>query len=79
MTKWLEQITQRNVREKNWSELPRDSKLARTLYPGLADDDTRKAQASFAASEGKRPPQGAKLLSDTQRGSCSPLGGKARG
>jgi hypothetical protein len=76
--KWFQHTTQNNQRQQDWRNLPRDSKLARVLYPALADDDTRKAQASFSASEGKRPPQGAKLLSDRTRGCVSPLGNVAK-
>jgi len=72
------QQTVQRVREQNWKYLPRDSKLARTLYPGLADADTRKAQASFAAGEGKRPPAQQKLLSDRERAYQSPLGGQSK-
>jgi hypothetical protein len=72
------QSTVQRQREKNWQELPRFNKLARTLYPNLSDDDTRKAQASFSASEGKRPPKEEKLISNSQRGATSPLGGQSK-
>jgi hypothetical protein len=78
MTKWIEQITQQNQRERDWKDLPREAKLARTLYPNLSDADTRKAQAAFSASEGKRPPQASPLLSDRTRGCVSPLGNLAK-
>ena len=63
---------------KNWSERTRMSKLASVLYPGLADEDTRRQMTELARGEGKRPPATQPLLSDHARGCISPLGGKAR-
>jgi hypothetical protein len=39
----------------DWSSRTRLSKLASVLYPGLADEDTRRQMAELARGEGKRP------------------------
>ena len=74
---FLRQTVQRQ-NEQDWRDLPRFSKLARTLYPGLVDASTRQAQAALSANEGKRPPQIGKLLKDSERGCVSPLGNLAK-
>jgi hypothetical protein len=62
----------------DWSSRTRLSKLASVLYPGLADEDTRRQMTELARGEGKRPPAQQPLLSDAERGAVSPLGGRAK-
>jgi hypothetical protein len=65
---------------KQWSDLPRFSKLASVMYPNLADPETRSEMDQISKAEGKRSPtQQAPLLSDRDRGAVSPLGGQAIG
>jgi hypothetical protein len=63
---------------KEWAGRTRISKLASVLYPGLADEDTRRQMAELARGEGKKPPAVRPLLHDHTRGCVSPLGGKAK-
>jgi hypothetical protein len=59
--------------------LSRQEQLANIMYPALADDETKRDMATVAKRSGKAAPSGPKLLSHAERGSCSPLGGKAQG
>ena len=61
----------------DWWDRPRWNRLASVWFPHLADADTRAEMAQIAASERKRPPAEAKLISDAKRGAISPLGGTA--
>jgi len=63
---------------KDWWARTRLNRLASILYPGLADEATRREMTQIAAREGKRAPTSQPLLPDAQRGCQSPLGGKAR-
>jgi len=65
-------------RARDWWSRTRLNRLASILYPSLADEATRREMREIAAREGKRAPTSQPLLPDAQRGSESPLGGKAR-
>jgi hypothetical protein len=66
------------LREQSWHERTRMQRLASVLFPGLADEDTRRQMAELARGEGKRPPATQPLLADHTRGCQSPLGGRAK-
>ena len=42
------------MRKEDWHSRPRLERLANVMYPGLADDATRKEMLSLAANEGKQ-------------------------
>jgi hypothetical protein len=66
------------LRKQSWHERPRLSRLANVLYPNLADAETKAEMERIAANEKKKPPHQTPLLSDAERGACSPLGGLAK-
>ena len=68
-------MKERKMERNTWSKRTRMEKLANVLFSDQADAGTRKEMADIAKGEGKRPPQGARLISDHQRGAVSPLGG----
>jgi hypothetical protein len=44
------------LKAQTWKDLPRDTKLASVLYPGLATPEVRKEMDALAKSEGKKSP-----------------------
>jgi hypothetical protein len=59
-----------------WNKLPRITRLSRVFYPDHTDANSRLVMNASATNEGKRPPQGPKLLGPHERGYVSPLGGQ---
>ena len=63
-------------RYHEFKNLPKQSKQASILYPGLVSKERRIAMAELT-DVGKRAPRAAPLLSDEQRSFVSQLGGQA--
>jgi hypothetical protein len=42
------------LRNQTWHQLPRSSRLANLMYPGLADEQTKRNMLDVAQQEGKR-------------------------
>jgi hypothetical protein len=66
------------LKTPRWDDLSRHQKLGSVLYPHLASEDLRNEMASIASGEGRKAPTQQALLSNAERGSCSPLGGQAK-
>jgi len=67
------------MKPTTWDKLPRQTKLARALFPHLASEEDRREMADLARGEGKKAPYQNRLLSDAERGCVSPLGNVASG
>jgi hypothetical protein len=65
------------LRERTWSELSRQERVASVLYPQMAEETRRKEMTEISAKNGKKAPYQEPLLSGQQRGAVSPLGGQA--
>jgi hypothetical protein len=44
------------MREERWHDLPRQSRLARLMYPQLMEKQYQGEVAAMSRNEGKRPP-----------------------
>jgi hypothetical protein len=67
------------TKKTDWASRSRESKLASVLFPLHADEATRAEMDEISAASGRKSPtQRAKLLSHSERQSCSPLGGQAK-
>jgi hypothetical protein len=65
------------AKRTGWDSLSRREKLSAAMYPGLVTDkELLKEMQTIARGEGKKLGT-PKLLSNRERGSCSPLGGQA--
>jgi hypothetical protein len=65
------------LKQQDWHSRDREFKLASVLYPHLADPETRAEMKEISKAEGRKPPSGPGLLSDSERGPVSRLGGTA--
>jgi len=63
--------------KQDWHSQPRASRIANVLFPNLASEAVQKEMKSLAATERKHAPAGPKLLTNADRGACSPLDGRA--
>lgn len=63
------------LKDLDWKDLPRSSKLANVLYP--AHSEFGKQMNDAARQDGKKPPTGPQRLIDAERSYVSPLGGTA--
>ena len=47
-----------------WRELTQEQKIARVMYPHLAEPEYQREMADIARANGKRPPQGPDFIKD---------------
>ena len=66
------------MKPRTWDQRTRTEKHASVLWSGQTDKDTQSEMAAIAKGEKKQAPAKQPLLSDQERGACSPLGGRAK-